>query len=58
MCVNCILKADINNRCAVNVTAKAINAGDGMRMKVPCLLNFVGTSEFIEILSRELVKHI
>ena len=28
------------NICSVEVTAKAVNTGDGKGMKVPCKLNF------------------
>ena len=37
--------------------AKAVNLGDGMGMRVPCILVFRGQSEFIDILSNELSKH-
>ena len=36
------LKADEHNACTVEViTGKAVNLGDGMDMRVPCLLTFV-----------------
>ena len=37
--------------------AKAVNLGDGMGMRVPCLLIFCGQSDYIDILSKELFKN-
>ena len=47
-----------HNDCKVKIVdGKAVNLGDGMGMRVPCILVFRGQSEFIDILSNELSKH-
>ena len=49
------LRADKKNDCAVVVTGKAINRGDGEGMQVPCTLNFKGHRKWIDILKKELI---
>ena len=39
------------------VDGKAVNLGDGVEMRVPCLLFFRGQSDYINILSKELSKN-
>ena len=47
-----------HNDCKVKIVdGKAFNLGDGMGMRFPCILVFRGQSEFIDILSNELSKH-
>ena len=36
---------------------QVINQGDDKGMKIPCTLMFTGQSEFVDILSQELKKH-
>ena len=48
------LRADPSNRCTASVTGMPVNHGDGMGMKVPCVLTFHGHPRFIGILEREL----
>ena len=43
--------------CRVHVTGQAINQGDDKAMKTPCTLMFKGQTEFADILSQELEKH-
>ena len=46
------------NVCKVKIVdGKAVNLGDGMGMRVPCLLLFLGQSDYIDILSKELFKN-
>ena len=53
------LKVENNNDCQVEILdCKAVNLGDGMGMRIPCTLLFSGQSDFIDILSNELCKHI
>jgi len=51
------LRASEHHKCKVRVTGSAINQGDNKGMKVPCTLMFTGQSEFIDMLSHELNKH-
>ena len=50
------LRANISNKCSVEVTGKAINQGDGKGMKVPCKLYFSANENFIKILKEKLPK--
>ena len=50
------LRANISNKCSVEVTGKAINQGDGKGMKVPCKLYFSTNENFIKILKEKLPK--
>ena len=51
----CFLRCEYND-CKVNIAyGKAVNLGDGMRVRVPCIL-FRGQIEFIDILRNELSK--
>ena len=51
------LRASEYHGCRVHVTGQAINQGDDKGMKIPCTLMFKGQSEFVDILSQELKKH-
>ena len=51
-----ILKCDKNHHCKITVTGKAINAGDGLGMKVPCQLFFLAEEKFIIIIQEKLSK--
>ena len=51
------LRADSNNKCYVEILAAPVNQGDGMGMKVPCSLHFVGRCDFITLLKSELIEH-
>ena len=46
------------HRCYNRVTSKTINQGDGKGIKVPRILAFTGRSQFVEILIKELKKHV
>ena len=48
------LKADKNYSCRVSVTGKAVNAGDGLRTKVPCRSFFNEEEKYINILQEKL----
>ena len=50
------LKADKSHGCTITVTGKAISAGDGLGMKVPCKLFFIAEKKFIDILQEKLAK--
>ena len=50
------LKTDKSHGCKITVTGKAINAGDGLGMKVPCKLFFLAEEKFINILEQKLTK--
>ena len=52
------LKCEYND-CKVKIVEdKAVSVGDGMGMRVPCLLSlFRGQSDYIDILSKELSKN-
>ena len=50
------LQASKYHGCRVHVTGQSINQGD-KGMKIPCALMFKGQSEFVDILSQELKKH-
>lgn len=52
-----LLRASEYHECKVRITGKAINEGDKKGMKVPCILMFKGQTQFIDILSNELEKH-
>ena len=46
------------NDCKVNIAyGKAVNLGDGMRVRVSCILLFRGQIDFIDILRNELSKN-
>ena len=51
------LQASEYHGCRVHITGQAINQGDDKGMKIPCTLMFKGQSEFVDILSQELKKH-
>ena len=51
------LRASEYHGCRVRVTGQAVNQGDNKVMKIPCTLMFKGQSEFVDILSQELKKH-
>ena len=51
------LRASEYHGCRVRVTGQAINPGDNEGMKIPRSLMFKGQSEFVDILSQELKKH-
>ena len=51
------LPASEYHECRVHVTGQAINEGDDKEMKIPCTLMFKRQSEFVDILSQELKKH-
>ena len=44
------LKANEKNSCVINVLGKAINAGDGLGMKVPCRLLFFAEEKIYQCL--------
>ena len=46
------LKSDPLNNCVAKVTGKAINLGDDKGMRIPCLLQFSGNGEMIELLKK------
>ena len=48
------LKANEKHSCAINVLGKAINAGDGLGMKVPCRLLFFAEGKYINVLKEKL----
>lgn len=50
------LKTNKDHHCKITVTGKAINAGDGLGMKVPCQLFFLAEEKFINILQEKLSK--
>jgi len=50
------LKTDKTHGCTITVTGKAINARDGLGMKVPCKLSFIAEKKFIDILQEKLAK--
>ena len=52
-----LLKCEYNDCKVKLVDGKAINLGDGMGMRVPCLLLFRGQSDYIDILFEELSKN-
>ena len=52
------LRAKEYHECTVRVTGKAVNEGDNKGMKVPCKLMFKGQSLNIDILKKELKKHV
>ena len=52
------LQASEYHECTVRVTRKAVNEGDDKGMKVPCVLMFKGQSLYIDILNKELKKHV
>lgn len=57
--LNCFLNANDNNICDVEVTdSRAVNLVDGKGMRVPCTLLLTGQSKFIDLLSKELCKHV
>ena len=51
------LKCEYNDCKVKIVDGKAVNLGDGIRMRVPCLLLFRGQSDYIDILSKKLSKN-
>ena len=53
-----VLPASEYHCCRVQVEGKAINQRDDKGMKVPCTLLCKGQSEFVDILSHELKKHV
>ena len=52
------LRASEYHGCRVHATGQAINQGDNKGMKIPCTLMFKRQSEFVDILSQELKKHV
>ena len=48
------LKADKNQFCRISVTGKAVNAGNGLWMKVPCRLYFIAEERYINVLKEKL----
>ena len=52
------LRASEYHECTVRVTRKAVNEGDDKGMEVPCVLMFKGQSLYIDILNKELKKHV
>ena len=48
------LKANEKHSCVINVLGKAINAGDGLGMKVPCRLLFFAEEKYINVLKEKL----
>ena len=48
------LKANEKHACVINVLGKAINAGDGLGMKVPCRLLFFAEEKYIIVLKEKL----
>ena len=46
------LRSDPLNSCFVKVTGKAINMGDDKGMRIPCLLEFSGNGESIQLLKK------
>ena len=46
------LSSDPLNSCFVKVTGKAINMGDDKGMRIPCLLEFSGNGESIQLLKK------
>ena len=51
------LKCEFSD-CKVKIAdGKAVNLGDGMGMRAPCLLLFRGQSDYIDIFSKELSKN-
>ena len=48
------LKANEKHSCVINVFRKAINAGDGLGMKVPCRLLFFAEEKYINVLKEKL----
>ena len=51
------LRASKYHGCRVRVTGQGINQGDNKGMKIPYTIIFKGQSEFVDILSQELKKH-
>ena len=51
------LKCEYNDCKVTIVDGKAVNLGDGVEIRVPCLLSFRGQSDYINILSKELSKN-
>ena len=51
------LRSDPLNNCCVKITGKAVNLGDDMGMRIPCLLQFTGNRQMI-ILLQELMNKI
>ena len=53
------MNANDNEICDVEVTdSTAVNLVDGKGMRVPCTLLLTGQSKFIDLLSKELCKHV
>ena len=52
------LQASKYRGCSVRVTGKAFNQGDGVGMKIACILIFIGKSEVVDVLSQEPKKHL
>ena len=48
------LKANEKHSCVINVLGKAINAGDGLGMTVPCRLLFFAEVKYINVLKEKL----
>ena len=51
------LKCEYNDCKVTIVDGKAVNLGDRVEIRVPCLLFFRGQSDYINILSKELSKN-
>ena len=51
------LKESTDHKCYVEITGKAVDHGDLKRMKVPCIIKFIGESHFIYVLTNDLQKH-
>ena len=52
------LQASKYHGCSVRVTGKAFNQGDGVGMKIACILIFIGKSEVVDVLSQEPKKYL
>ena len=50
------LKTDPLNMCHVKITGKAVILGDNKRMRIPCLLQFVGNCKMLGILQELICK--
>ena len=54
-----LLNANYNKICNVEVAdVRAVNLANGKSIKIPCTLLFAGQSVYIDILSKEICKHI
>ena len=54
-----LLNANYNKICNVEVAdVRAVNLANGKSVKIPCTLLFAGQSVYIDILSKEICKHV